>query len=111
MTEIVMDVRATTAFDQPIFVTSTSLYPIGKRAEPPGDWYEDVGMRFNATYQISRTTGQASNANGTYVTQTTKFKSHVCNVTGGIVEYSVRLSSQTISLATNRSEHRFLVDQ
>jgi hypothetical protein len=64
-------------------------------------------MRFNATYQISRTGGPN---NGSQPTDITRFKSHVCNVTGATVEYSVRLSSQTISLATNHSEDRFLSD-
>jgi hypothetical protein len=100
------------AFNQPVFVTSTSLYPItDKRADSDGDNYVDVGMRFNTTYRISNVVGQNPYTNGSLPLQTSRFRSHVCNVTGGLVEYKVRLSSQTVSLAGNRSEDLFLADQ
>ncbi|OAL00831.1 hypothetical protein IQ06DRAFT_149566 [Phaeosphaeriaceae sp. SRC1lsM3a] len=98
------------AFDQPIFVSSTSLYPIGKRAEG-GTWYEDMGMRFNVTYRVSQSSRETTDANGTYMLLITRLRSHICNLTGGSVEYKVRLSSQTISLASDRSEDRFVQAQ
>ncbi|KAH7401084.1 hypothetical protein DE146DRAFT_612194 [Phaeosphaeria sp. MPI-PUGE-AT-0046c] len=68
-------------------------------------------MRFNVTYRTSQSSRQTSDLNGTYTLLITHLKSHICNITGGSVEYEVRLSSQTISLASNRSEDRFLQAQ
>ena len=107
------------AIQQPIFVTSTSLYPIGGLAKT-GYFYENAGIMFNVTYRISAKSGDQAavngtgnlGANGTLTNNlTSRMKSHICNVTGGSVEYKVRLSSQTIALASNRSEDRFLEDQ
>lgn len=64
-------------------------------------------MTFNVTKSINSTVGGGkSDMDFTY-----RMQSHLCNVTGGLVEYKVRLASQTISLAANRSEDRFLEDQ
>jgi hypothetical protein len=100
----------TGAFDQPIFVTSSSLYPIGQKAKA-GTFYEDMGIRFNVTYRTGYTYGEIKNRTETIPTMITNLKSHICNITGGSVSYKVHLSSQTISLASNRSEDQFLKAQ
>lgn len=110
ITEYESEHAATQAFDQPVFVSSTTLYPIGKKAAA-GTYYEDMGMRFNVTYRTSQSQRQTSDVNGTYTLLITHLKSHICNITGGSVAYKVLLSSQTISLASARSEDRFLQPQ
>jgi hypothetical protein len=99
-----------TAFDQPIFVTSTSLYPIGKRAEA-GTYYEDMGIRFNVTYRTGYSYGETQTSKESIHTMITNLKSHICNITGGSVSYKALLSSQTISLASPRSQDHFLQPQ
>ncbi|KAF2828753.1 hypothetical protein CC86DRAFT_288434 [Ophiobolus disseminans] len=66
---------------------------------------------FNVTFRIGQKGGSRKIGNTTVNTISTQLKSHICNVTGGIVEYKVQLSSQTVKLASNRSEDRFLQDQ
>lgn len=68
-------------------------------------------MRFNVTYRVSQSSRETTDANGTYMLLITRLRSHICNLTGGSVEYKVRLSSQTISLASDRSEDRFVQAQ
>ncbi|KAH5348573.1 hypothetical protein HBI49_198500 [Parastagonospora nodorum] len=91
------------AFDQTIFEASTSLYPIGERVTGQTG-YDNAGIRFNVTYRDSRSYRDGSSV------MVMKFKSHICNLTGSTAEYKVRLSSQTISLASNRSEDLFFED-
>lgn len=97
--------------DQPIFVSSTSLYPLGEKSQI-ATFYEDVGMQFNVTYRTSHSYDDIKDDKGKMVQgMITNLKSHICNITGGIVEYKVRLSGQTVTLASNRSEDRFLERQ
>ena len=37
-----------------------------------------------------------------------RFKHHSCNLTGGVVEYKVRIGSQVVTLSEDRSDDRFL---
>ena len=37
-----------------------------------------------------------------------RLKHHSCNLTGGIVEYKVRIGSQAMTLSEDRSDDRFL---
>lgn len=62
-------------------------------------------MRFNVTYRLSRSYRDGSSV------MVTDLRSHICNLTGSTAVYKVRLSSQTISLASNRSEDQFVKDQ
>lgn len=39
-----------------------------------------------------------------------RFRTHICNVTGATVEYKAQLSSQSISLSPNGSDDRVLED-
>jgi hypothetical protein len=96
--------------DQEIFVSSTSLYPIGEKAQI-ATYYEDVGMQFNVTCRTSHNYGDVIDNGKKVQGMITNLKSHICNLTGGLVEYKVRLSQQTVSLASNRSEDRFLETQ
>lgn len=109
-TEYTQEVPVIPVPDQKIFVSSTSLYPIGERSQI-ATFYEDVGMKFNVTYRTSHSYGDVIDNGKKVQGMITNLKSHICNITGGLVEYKVRLSQQTISLASSRSEDRFLERQ
>lgn len=94
-----------TAFDQEVFVTSTTLYPIADDISTSKYW-DDAGIQFNATYRIPLLPEDTTNSD----LIPARLRSHICNVTGGTVRYSVQLSSQSATLSTNRSDDQFLED-
>jgi hypothetical protein len=74
-------------------------------------FYEDVGMQFNVTYRTAHSYGDVNDEGKMVQGIITNLRSHICNITGGLTEYKVRLSQQTVTLASNRSEDRFLERQ
>lgn len=92
-------------YDQEIFVTSTALYQIGELDYSKKYWL-DAGIRLNATYNIPL----RGDENSSLERLPTRLRSHICNVTGGIVEYNLQIYPQSVTLSSKRSDDQFLED-
>jgi hypothetical protein len=91
----------------PIFDTSATLYPIGGLG-PTGRYYENMGIRLNATYRIASDDDDGKPEVGT--TLRMRFRSHICDTTGGVVQYKAQLAAQAITLISNNSNDQVLKD-
>jgi hypothetical protein len=89
----------------PLFATSATIYPLNGVTNQRQ--YEDAGIRLNATYNIALRDDEKDFASSI---MRMRLRSHICDVTGGTVEYKIDIASGTISLHSGRSEDRVLKD-
>lgn len=90
-------------FSQELFSTSISLYRAGPAGEAPrgeGRW-SDTGISINATY-ISASDANSSGRNATF-----NFRSHICNLTGGTMDYDITLQDGMVTLLPEPREVNF----
>ena len=90
-----------------LFKVDSSLYKITEGEVQASSW-PDAGIRLNATYMIPSLPEDSEIPLGDNYTIPIRVRSHVCDLSGGIVNYTVELSSQTIRLSSNSSEDKFL---
>ena len=88
----------TGSYSQDLFDSSVELYKI---ADGTDYWTYSAGLQLNATFFVA----QQYSDDDTKVSY--HLKSHICNLTGGVVEYTVHLAGTVVSL-TDRSEDKFL---
>jgi hypothetical protein len=91
--EYLQDKPSNNAATQTIFETSTKLYPIGPMSSL-GTFYDNMGIRLNATYRVQLTEQDRSTTPKD--TMRTRLKSHICDLTGAVVNYDIRLHHSDI---------------
>lgn len=75
------------------------LYPIGPLASS-GYYYDNMGMRLNATYRVPLSNEDRNSTPKSSLRF--RLRSHVCDLTGAIVEYDVQLKSKTVERIRER---------
>ncbi|CAI9627555.1 unnamed protein product [Alternaria burnsii] len=111
--EVVFSHDGSLSYEQQLFSVSSSLYNVDDPNDDPSTvtgvdnlaGWENTGIRFNATYSVPL---QDGDADGQTDPQVFRLRSHICLLTGSIMEYHFELSSNSAQLSTKRSDDEFI---
>lgn len=111
--EVVFSHDGSLSYEQQLFSVSSSLYNVDDPNDDPSTvtgvdnlaGWENTGIRFNATYSVQL---QDGDADGQTDPQVFRLRSHICLLTGSIMEYHFELSSNSAQLSTKRSDDEFI---
>ena len=111
--EVVFSHDGSLSYEQELFSVSSNLYNVDDLNDDASTvtavnnlaGWENTGIRFNATYSIPL---QEGDADGQTDPQVFRLRSHICFLTGSIMEYHFELSSNSAQLSTKRSDDKFI---
>ncbi|RYN53703.1 hypothetical protein AA0118_g9539 [Alternaria tenuissima] len=111
--EVVFSHDGSLSYEQELFSVSSNLYNVDDLNDDASTvtavnnlaGWKNTGIRFNATYSVQL---QDGDADGQTDPQVFRLRSHICFLTGSIMEYHFELSSNSAQLSTKRSDDKFI---
>ena len=111
--EVVFSHDGSLSYEQELFSVSSNLYNVDDLNDDASTvtavnnlaGWKNTGIRFNATYSVQL---QDGDADGQTDPQVFRLRSHICFLTGSIMEYHFELTSNSAQLSTKRSDDKFI---